>query len=174
MQALKFCSLLAIGGMAALSTASAFAAHPAAFTIEEVMQAPYPSSLIAASKGDSVAWVFDTKGCRNVWLSQGGHAHAITNYTLDDGFDVGDLALAPDASAVYVAGDFNTWGENKDGAVSKSEAAMTKGEGGVWEKEMTVTPGPHSYKFVVDGNRWENDPNAPEKDAQGNSVIEVK
>jgi cyclomaltodextrinase / maltogenic alpha-amylase / neopullulanase len=81
---------------------------------------------------------------------------------------------APDASAVYVAGDFNTWGENKGGAVSKSEAAMTKGEGGVWEKEMTLTPGPHSYKFVVDGNRWENDPNAPEKDAQGNSVIEVK
>ncbi len=81
---------------------------------------------------------------------------------------------AADASTVYLAGDFNTWGENKDGVVSKPEAAMTKGEGGVWEKEMTLSPGRHSYKFVVDGSRWENDPNTPEKDAQGNSVVEVK
>lgn len=51
---------------------------------------------------------------------------------------------------------------------------MTKGEGGVWEKEMTLTPGRHSYKFVVDGSRWENDPSAPDKDAQGNSVVKVK
>ena len=34
--------------------------------------------------------------------------------------------------------------------------------------------GEFADKFVVDGNRWENDPNAPEKDAQGNSVVEVK
>lgn len=81
---------------------------------------------------------------------------------------------AADASTVYLVGDFNTWGENKDGVVSKPEAAMTKGEGGVWEKEKTLTPGRHSYKFVVDGSRWENDPNTPEKDEQGNSVVEIK
>lgn len=82
--------------------------------------------------------------------------------------------VAPDASTVYLAGDFNTWGENKDGVVSKPEAAMTKADDGTWQKEMTLSPGRHSYKFVVDGTHWQSDPNTPEKDAQGNSVVEVK
>jgi hypothetical protein len=81
------------------------ALHPAPFTIDEVMQAPYPSSLVASTKGNSAAWVFDTKGCRNVWVAQGSHARQITAYTLDDGFDIGDLALSPDAGQVaYVRG----------------------------------------------------------------------
>jgi dipeptidyl aminopeptidase/acylaminoacyl peptidase len=87
---------------AALTTESALAAP---FTIEEVMQAPYPSSLVASAAGNSVAWVFDTKGCRNVWVAQGARARQVTSYTLDDGFDIGDLALSRDASlAAYVRG----------------------------------------------------------------------
>ena len=60
-------------------------ARAAPVSIEEVMQAPYPSSLVASAKGNSVAWVFDTKGVRNVWVAKGGHARQITSYTLDDG-----------------------------------------------------------------------------------------
>lgn len=90
---------------------AAFLIHPAgatpgaaAVSIEEVMQAPYPSSLVA-SGGNSAAWVFDTKGVRNVWVAQGGHARQITPYTLDDGFDIGDLAWSADESLVaYVRG----------------------------------------------------------------------
>ncbi len=68
------------------------------------MQAPYPSSLVAAA-GNSAAWVFDTKGVRNIWLAQGNRSRQITSYTLDDGFDIGDLALSPDVSlAAYVRG----------------------------------------------------------------------
>ena len=44
--------LVAIGVIVACTAAPAFAARPAAFTIEEVMQAPYPSSMIASSKGN--------------------------------------------------------------------------------------------------------------------------
>jgi dipeptidyl aminopeptidase/acylaminoacyl peptidase len=81
------------------------ASAPAPVTIEEVMQAPYPSSLVASAKGNSVAWVFDTKGVRNVWVAQGAHARQITPYTLDDGFDIGDLAWSADESLVaYVRG----------------------------------------------------------------------
>jgi 1,4-alpha-glucan branching enzyme len=81
---------------------------------------------------------------------------------------------APDASAVYLAGDFNNWADNKEGAVSDSKYAMSKGDGGVWKTELALTPGRHSYKFVVDGSRWENDPGTSEKDSSGNSVVEVK
>jgi AraC-like DNA-binding protein len=92
--------------IAAFLTQLAFAAPlPAPVPIEEVMQAPYPSSLVASAKGNAVAWVFDTKGCRNIWVAQGAHARQITPYTLDDGFDIGDLAWSADESQVaYVRG----------------------------------------------------------------------
>jgi dipeptidyl aminopeptidase/acylaminoacyl peptidase len=100
------CFFMGSFSIAALLTQPAFAApQPAPVTIEEVMQAPYPSSLVASAKGNSVAWVFDTKGCRNVWVAQGAHARQITPYTSDDGFDIGDLALSADEALVaYVRG----------------------------------------------------------------------
>jgi len=86
-----------------LAQISALRAAPV--SIEEVMQAPYPSNLVTSAKGNSVAWVYDTKGCRNIWVAQGAHARQITPYTLDDGFDIGDLAWSADESSVaYVRG----------------------------------------------------------------------
>ncbi len=83
----------------------AAAAFAAPVGIAELMQAPYPSSLVASEKGNSVAWVFDTKGCRNIWVAGSAHARQITPYTLDDGFDIGDLAWSADGSLVaYVRG----------------------------------------------------------------------
>jgi Tol biopolymer transport system component len=78
-------------------------AHPAAFTIDEVMQAPYPSDLLAAPEGKAVAWVFDTKGVRNIWVadaSVAAKARQITAYTQDDGFDIGELAWSPDERSI--------------------------------------------------------------------------
>ncbi len=95
-----------LGGFSlAASLSQAAAALGAPVSIEAVMEAPYPSSLVASTKGNSVAWVFDTKGCRNVWVAQGAHARQVTAYTLDDGFDIGDLALSADESQLaYVRG----------------------------------------------------------------------
>jgi dipeptidyl aminopeptidase/acylaminoacyl peptidase len=78
-------------------------AHPAAFTINDVMQVPYPSDLVAAPAGRAVAWVFDTKGCRNIWVvdpSGSAKARPITAYTEDDGFDIGELAWSPDTKSI--------------------------------------------------------------------------
>jgi dipeptidyl aminopeptidase/acylaminoacyl peptidase len=154
MHTLKSC-FTAIGVLAALSAAPVFAAHPATFTIEEVMQAPYPSSLIASSKGNSVAWVFDTKGCRNVWLWQGGHARAITTYTSDDGFDIGDVALAPDANTVaFVRGQSieddtpANVSNSADGAAPK-DVFLLAASGGV-PRKLGVG---HSPSFSPDGAR---------------------
>jgi dipeptidyl aminopeptidase/acylaminoacyl peptidase len=97
-------SLLGSFFIAAFLTYAA-AAPAAPVGIEDVMQAPYPSGLVASAKGNSVAWVFDTKGCRNIWVAHGGRASQITPYTLDDGFDIGDLAWSADESLVaYVRG----------------------------------------------------------------------
>jgi len=43
----------------------AAAVHPAAFTLNDVMQAPFAWDMLAAPKGAAVAWVFSVKGCSN-------------------------------------------------------------------------------------------------------------
>ncbi len=94
--------------VALLLGSAAATAGPAPFTIDQVLQAPYPTSLVAAPKGAMAAWVFNAKGVRNIWVGEAGgavRARQITAYTGDDGHDVGDLAWSPDARSIaYVRG----------------------------------------------------------------------
>ena len=78
-------------------------AHPAAFTLAQIMQAPFPSSLTAAPRGAAVAWVFDAKGRRNIWVAEptgGTKAHAITSFDEDDGSHIDDLAWSADEASI--------------------------------------------------------------------------
>jgi len=73
------------------------------------------------------------------------------------------------AKAVAVVGDFNDW--NKD------KTPMTL-ENGVWKCSVSLKPGKHEYKFVVNNTDWITDPKCPETvaDKYGgrSSVIEVR
>jgi dipeptidyl aminopeptidase/acylaminoacyl peptidase len=146
--------LLGSFAMAAFLTQSA-ELRAAPVSIEEVMQAPYPSSLVASAKGNSVAWVFDTKGCRNIWVAQGAHARQITPYTLDDGFDVGDLAWSADESLVaYVRGgsiedDQPANVNNSPEGAAPKEVWVISTSGGAPRK----VGGGHSPSFSPDGTR---------------------
>jgi 1,4-alpha-glucan branching enzyme len=75
----------------------------------------------------------------------------------------------PNARSVSVAGTFNNW--------DFKQAPMQKGDGGAWKAKVSVPPGRHEYRFVVDG-QWVSDPNAHEsvQNAYGstNSVISAK
>jgi len=76
---------------------------------------------------------------------------------------------APNAKAVYLAGEFNNWSPTKD--------VMKKDENGWWVINYSLKPGVYQYKFVIDGNIWHEDPDNPEKvdDNYGgfNSIITV-
>src|SRR5689334_23740436 len=77
--------------------------HPAAFTLNDVMQAPFAWDMQAAPTGTAVAWVFNAKGCSNIWVadpSHGAKARQITPYTGDDGFDIGELDWSPDTKSI--------------------------------------------------------------------------
>jgi dipeptidyl aminopeptidase/acylaminoacyl peptidase len=77
------------------------------FTLEAVLSAPFPSGLVASSKGDLVAWVFNERGRRNIWIAKGPEykARKLTAYSEDDGQDITGLAFNPDASMiVFVRG----------------------------------------------------------------------
>src|SRR5215468_2497279 len=93
----------AAAACAGLFITQAAGAHPAAFTLSDVMQAPFAWDMLAAPKGAAVAWVFSAKGCSNVWVadrSHGAKARQITPYTEDDGFDIGELAWSPDTKSI--------------------------------------------------------------------------
>ncbi len=143
---------------AALFMTQAAGAHPAAFTLNDVMQAPFPYDMVAAPTGAAVAWVFDAKGCRNIWVrdpSHGAKARQITPYTQDDGFDIGELAWSPDTKSIAF-----TRGESLD---DETPANVNNSPQGPMPKEVWVvaTAGgvPHkvgageSPSFSPDGSR---------------------
>ncbi|MGB6405510.1 MAG: prolyl oligopeptidase family serine peptidase [Candidatus Sulfotelmatobacter sp.] len=73
------------------------------------MSSPFPTSLVAAAHSSRVAWVFDAKGVRNVWIADGpdfAHtARPVTHYDADDGQPIANLRLTPDGkTVVYVVG----------------------------------------------------------------------
>jgi len=93
----------AAAACAGLFMTPAAGAHPAAFTLDDVMQAPFASDLLAAPTGAAVAWVFDARGCSNIWVtdpSHGAKARQITPYTECDGSDIGELAWSPDTKSI--------------------------------------------------------------------------
>jgi dipeptidyl aminopeptidase/acylaminoacyl peptidase len=80
------------------------------FSLEQVMSAPFPEMLTAAPAGGEVAWVFDERGARNIWVATppAYRARKLTPYLMDDGQDIAELQWSPDGkSIVYVrGGDF--------------------------------------------------------------------
>lgn len=57
--------------------------------------------------------------------------------------------FAPDAKKVCLAGSFNEW--------NKAKTRLKKDSKGTWKASVELKPGSYEYKFVVDGNWW-NDP----------------
>lgn len=56
---------------------------------------------------------------------------------------------APTAMSVLLVGDFTHW--------QQRGIPMQKGKDGVWCASVTLPPGKHNYRFIVDG-QWQDDP----------------
>lgn len=57
----------------------------------------------------------------------------------------------PDAHEVYVAGSFNGW--------DPRETPLQRDSFGDWSIELSLPPGDHRYRLIVDGE-WRDDPSA--------------
>lgn len=57
---------------------------------------------------------------------------------------------APEASSVQVLGDFNHW--------SRDTNAMQRGADGRWRVTTMLPPGRYVYAYLVDGQRFQRDP----------------
>lgn len=69
------------------------------------MSSPFPTALTAAAKANRIAWVFDSRGERNVWVADAPEfaARQVTHYEGDDGQDIFALKLTPDGKTVVFA-----------------------------------------------------------------------
>ncbi len=99
--------LMAVAATALAAGASRAGAAPVAraFSIEQVMSAPFPSAPVASPQGGRVAWVYDERGSRNVWVAEPGtngafSACAITAHTGDEGIDMGEVSWTSDGRHV--------------------------------------------------------------------------
>ena len=61
----------------------------------------------------------------------------------------------PNANTVALAGDFTGW---------KPTYTMTRSGAELWTVVVPLEPGVHTYAFIIDGQRWIADPNAPAVD----------
>ena len=78
------------------------------FSLKDIMSSPFPSDLIIAPTKDRIAWVFNNRGRRNIWIAEAPNFKAIrlTNYKEDDGQEIGQLSFTPDGEIIiYVRGD---------------------------------------------------------------------
>ena len=96
------------------------------FTLDQVLSAPFPTELVTAPTGARVAWVFDIKGKRNIWIADGPsfRARQLTSYNQDDGQEITDVAFTHDGQwLVYVrGGSENSSGEIPNPASSPNGA----------------------------------------------------
>ncbi|HLY18104.1 MAG TPA: prolyl oligopeptidase family serine peptidase [Bryobacteraceae bacterium] len=78
------------------------------FTLEQVLSAPFPSAPAMSPSGGRIAWVYNARGVRNIWVAEPPdyRGHSLTAYTADDGQEVSNLHWAPDGrEIVYVRGE---------------------------------------------------------------------
>ena len=78
------------------------------------------------------------------------------------------MLRAPSARRVALVGDFNGW---------KAQQTLLRDDNGdgTWSVTLRLSPGRYRYKFLVDGQRWVVDPDAPASASDGfggrNAVI---
>ena len=55
------------------------------FTVAQIKSYPFPNELTASATGSRIAWAFNERGLRNVWVAEGPEfkARRLTNYTVD-------------------------------------------------------------------------------------------
>ncbi len=116
---------------------------------------------------------FDDWGA-NIWDNGGGSNYsfsaalvASSNPGLGSqviGNDTTFRVWAPNATSVSVAGSFNSWSTTANPLVSEA--------GGTWSVDVPGDQAGETYKYVINGNIWKNDPQARDvTNSVGESIV---
>ncbi|MGH8146759.1 MAG: S9 family peptidase [Rhodanobacteraceae bacterium] len=106
------------------------------FSLKQALGYPFPYGLTAAAHGDRIAWVFNLRGSRNVWVADGPDftGHQLTHYTGDDGMPIASLRLTPDGRTVVYARGSET---NAQGEVADPTSNVHQPEQQVWAADVS-------------------------------------
>jgi dipeptidyl aminopeptidase/acylaminoacyl peptidase len=169
---MSFAASLLIASLAAAPATHSSEAKP--FTLQQVLSAPYATSLTAAPQGNLFAWVEDAEGRHNLWVSGPDQVpRQLTHNTQDDAQDITQLAWAPDASAIAYTYGAESGANGKPAnpahlqhptpveiivqSLAPGAQPVLIGDG----HAPLFTPDGHSLLFVHDGQIWIADPTHP-------------
>jgi dipeptidyl aminopeptidase/acylaminoacyl peptidase len=109
---------------------------PGGFTLEQVLSFAFPDGLVAARSADRVAWTFDIKGVRNIWVADGPDfaARQVTHYSEDDGQPIASVRITPDGKTVLYAHGSET---NSVGEVADPTSDVQKPQQQVWAVDVS-------------------------------------
>jgi hypothetical protein len=107
----QFCTLIAfLAFITTIYQAASYSAHaqtPNAFSLEQVLDYPFPDNLTASPTGSAIAWSFVERGARNVYaaIAPDFTARRVTAYEGDEGQELTNLSFSVDGrTLVYVRG----------------------------------------------------------------------
>lgn len=123
--------------------------------LESYLSVPFPSNLTGSTDGKTIAWVFNNKGERNIFLvnAPSYSAKQITDYKGDEGIDLNSLNFTPDGNLlVFIRGNTN----NSRGEAANPALLQTSTERNLFiinkDGNNLRKIGPGSYpKFSPDG-----------------------
>ena len=162
------CCVVLLVAMAVLAPVAY--AQRSSFTLDQIKSYPFPNELTASATGARIAWAFNERGARNVWVAEGPDfkARRLTNYETDDGQELTSLSISTDGKyVVYVRGGDH--GSNFDSAVAVNPAmSATQMKVQIWSvpfaggepkllgegDEPLISPKSDRVVFVKDRGIW--------------------
>ncbi len=143
-------------------------AQPISF--ESFKSYPFPTELTSSAKGSKIAWAFDEKGVRNVYVAEGPaySARKLTTFAKNDGQEITSLSFSDDGKwVVFVRGGDH--GANYDGLLPinssnetnpfKVQIATIPFTGGEIKylsegDAPAISPDSKSVAFIKGGQAW--------------------
>jgi dipeptidyl aminopeptidase/acylaminoacyl peptidase len=163
--------LLALFFRPALPAPPAFPALLAqeGFTVDQILSLPTPDNLVASPVGSRIAWTFNERGARNIYMADGPdfQPRRLTSYMEDDGQELSNLSFSPDGGTiVYVRGGDH--GSNRPGDAPNPSGNPIQPKMQVWSipvaggparllgegDEPVVAPDGKRVAFVKDRRIW--------------------
>ena len=82
------------------------------FTLDQIKSYPFPNELTGSSNTSRIAWAFDERGKRNIYVAEGPKyvSRKLTGYMEDTGQELSSVSISPDGKwVVYIrGGDFGS------------------------------------------------------------------
>src|SRR5438105_13796266 len=127
MQIQRYGTLLILLSLPLAASSAQQNTAPVAFTVDQILGFPSPENLVASPMGSTIAWTFNERGVRNIYIAEGPAfaARRVTSYTQDDGQELTQLSFSRDGKTiVYVRGGDHGSGRQGEAPPNPAESPV--------------------------------------------------